>query len=156
MIQVALASFRATARIVSRTVSSPQSMILELLEKGDKRKITLFQGARNLAELYNCEMFETLATEHDNFEYIPALDSPLDGDNWRGFTGYVHEAAIEYFDGQFGGHKAYLCGPPPMIDAAITALMRGRCFERDIYMEKFVTAADGAEGATRSALFKRI
>ncbi len=137
-------------------LSSPQSMILDLLEQGDTRQITLLQGARNLAELYNREIFERLADEHENFTYVPALDSPLDEDDWAGFTGYVHEAAIDHFDGQFGGRKAYLCGPPPMIDAAVTALMRGRLFERDIYMERFLTAADGADGSTRSALFKKI
>lgn len=137
-------------------LSSPQSMVLNLLEQGDTRKITLLQGARNLAELYNRELFERLAQAHDNFTYVPALDAPLEEDNWTGFSGYVHEAAIAHFDGLFAGHKAYMCGPPPMIDAAITALMRGRLFERDIYMERFLTAADGAEGGAKSALFKKI
>ncbi len=137
-------------------LSSPQSMVLDLLEQGDSRQITLLQGARNLAELYNRELLEKLAEKHENFTYVPALDAPLDDDDWDGFTGYVHDAAIEHFGGQFEGHKAYLCGPPPMIDCAITALMQGRVFERDIYMEKFLTAADGAEGSTRSALFKKI
>ncbi len=137
-------------------LSSPESMVLDLLEQGDTRQITLLQGARNLSELYHRERFEQLDREHENFTYVPALDSPLDEDQWAGFTGYVHEAAIQHFEGQFAGHKAYLCGPPPMIDAAITALMRGRLFERDIYMERFLTAADGAEGGTRSALFKKI
>lgn len=137
-------------------LSSPQSMVLDLLEHGDARRITLLQGARNLAELYNRKLFEQLAREHENFSYVPALDNPLPEDNWEGFSGYVHEAAIAHFNGHFAGHKAYLCGPPPMIDAAITALMQGRLFERDIYMERFLTAADGAEGATKSALFKKI
>ena len=137
-------------------LSSPQSMILDLLEAGDRRHITLFQGARNVAELYNRELFERLAAEHDNFDYVPALNEPEADDHWEGFTGFVHEAAVAHFDGKFGGHKAYLCGPPPMIDAAITALMQGRLFERDIHMERFLTAADGADGSTRSALFKRI
>lgn len=70
--------------------------------------------------------------------------------------GYVHDAARQYFDGRFNGHKAYLCGPPPMIDAAITCLMQGRLFERDIFMERFYSAADGATEGQRSALFKRI
>ncbi|MCR9186295.1 MAG: 2Fe-2S iron-sulfur cluster-binding protein [Halieaceae bacterium] len=137
-------------------LSSPQSMVLDLLEHGDTRQITLLQGARNLSELYNKELFERLAQQHGNFTYVPALDNPVPEDGWEGFRGYVHEAAIAHFEGQFSGHKAYLCGPPPMIDAAITALMQGRLFERDIYMERFLTAADGAEGATKSALFKRI
>lgn len=137
-------------------LSSPQSMVLDLLEQGDSRQITLLQGARNLSELYNRELFESLAAEHDNFSYVPALDNPEQDDNWEGFSGYVHEAAIAHFNGQFAGHKAYLCGPPPMIDASITALMQGRLFERDIFMERFFTAADGAEGGVRSALFKKI
>lgn len=137
-------------------LSSPQSMILEMLEKGDTRNIYLFQGARNVAELYNRDIFEQLEKDHANFHYIPALNAPEEGDEWKGFTGFVHEAATQYFDGRFDGHKAYLCGPPPMIDAAITTLMHGRLFERDIHMERFLTAADGVEEQSRSALFKRI
>ncbi|ANG62856.1 phenol hydroxylase [Marinobacterium aestuarii] len=137
-------------------LSSPQSMILDMLAQGDQRQIYLFQGARNVAELYNRELFDTLARDHAHFHYIPALSAPASEDDWQGFTGYVHEAAKQHFDNRFNGHKAYLCGPPPMIDAAISTLMQGRLFERDIHMERFVTAADGAAGPERSALFKRI
>jgi len=137
-------------------LSSPQSMILDLLEQGDSRHITLFQGARNQAELYNRELFEKLAAEHANFTYVPALSQAAEDASWSGFRGFVHDAAKQHFNGRFSGHKAYLCGPPPMIDAAITTLMQGRLFERDIFMERFYTAADGAGEVQRSALFKRI
>jgi phenol hydroxylase P5 protein len=137
-------------------LSSPQSMILDLLAQGDSRQITLFQGARNVAELYNRELFEGLAREHGNFTYVPALSQATDDPHWQGFKGFVHDAAKAHFDGRFTGHKAYLCGPPPMIDAAISTLMQGRLFERDIFMERFLTAADGAGDGQRSALFKRI
>lgn len=137
-------------------LSSPQSMILDLLEQNDERNIVLFQGARNTAELYNRELFEALDRDHANFVYVPALSQAEDDEDWAGFRGYVHDAAREHFESRFAGNKAYLCGPPPMIDAAITALMQGRLFERDIFMEKFLTAADGAEDSQRSALFKKI
>lgn len=137
-------------------LSSPESMVIDLLENGDQRQIYLFQGARNVAELYHADKLRTLASEHANFHYIPALNEPKADDNWDGFKGFVHEAAESFFDGKFSGHKAYLCGPPPMIDAAIGALMKGRLFESDIHMEKFLTAADGKNEITRSALFKRI
>ncbi|MCT7654107.1 hypothetical protein MBH78_03550 [Oceanimonas sp. NS1] len=127
-----------------------------MLAQGDGRPIYLFQGARNLAELYNRELFKQLAVEHDNFHYVPALNAPLPEDDWQGFTGFVHEAVADYFEERCAGSKAYLCGPPPMIDAAITTLMHSRLFERDIHMERFVTAADGAQEQHRSALFKRI
>ena len=50
--------------------------------------------------------------------------------------------------------RGYLCGPPLMIDACITTLMQGRLFERDIYTEKFISAADAQQA--RSPLFKKI
>lgn len=137
-------------------LSSPQSMAMDLLEKGDTRQMYLFQGARNVGELYNRELMEQLAAKHDNFHYIPALNEPLETDNWEGFTGFIHEAVKQHFDGRMEGHKAYLCGPPPMIDAAISTLMQGRIFEADIHMEKFLTALDGTTEQRRSALFKRL
>lgn len=137
-------------------LSSPESMIADLLERGDERQIHLFQGARCLDELYHRERFEQWAAQHANFHYHPALNEAPSCGSWSGYVGFVHEAAKAHFNGSFAGHKAYLCGPPPMIDAAITALMQGRVFEADIHMEKFLTAADAAEGNTRSALFKRI
>jgi phenol hydroxylase P5 protein len=116
----------------------------------------LFQGARNRAELYNRELFEALSRDHANFTYVPALSQALEDPEWTGFKGYVHDAAKQHFDGRFSSRKAYLCGPPVMIDSAITCLMQGRLFERDIFMERFYSAADGATQSTRSALFKRI
>ena len=137
-------------------LSSPKSMILDLLQSGDARRITLVYGARNRAELYYDGLFRGLASEHANFTYVPALSEPSEDDAWDGETGFVHEVAKDHFGGMFAGHKAYLCGPPAMIDACLTTLMRGRLFERDIYMEKFITAADSAQPQTRSPLFKSV
>lgn len=133
-------------------LSSPRSMILDLLERGCTLPITLVYGQRHRAELYHHEDFRALAAEHPNFRYVPALSEDATG--FDGFAGYVHEAARAAFDGRFAGHKAYLCGPPPMVEACLTALMQGRLYERDIHTEKFITAADAAK--PRSALFKRV
>jgi phenol hydroxylase P5 protein len=135
-------------------LSSPRSMILDLLEQGSPQPITLVYGARNQAELYYHQDFLDLAAQHPHFTYQPALsDEPADSD-WAGFRGFVHEAAKAHFNNDFRGHKAYLCGPPIMIEACITTLMQGRLFERDIYTEKFFSAADAQQ--VRSPLFKRV
>ncbi len=135
-------------------LSSPRSMILDLLESGSPEPITLVYGARNQAELYYHDAFLALAAQHPGFSYVPALsEEPADSD-WSGFRGYVHEAARAHFDNDFRGHKAYLCGPPIMIEACISTLMQGRLFERDIYTEKFFSAADAQQ--VRSPLFKRV
>lgn len=95
-----------------------------------------------------------MAEQYPNFTYVPALSHEPEGSSWPGFRGFVHEAAKAHFDNDFRGHKAYLCGPPLMIDACISTLMQGRLFERDIYIEKFISAADAQQ--VRSPLFKAI
>jgi len=133
-------------------LSSPRSMILDLLERGCERPMTLVYGQRNLKELYHDEEFRSLAAAHPNFTYVPALSEDASG--FTGFKGFVHEAAKAHFGNDFAGRKAYLCGPPPMIEACLTTLMQGRLYERDIYTEKFITAADASK--PRSAFFKRV
>lgn len=136
-------------------LSSPKSMILDLLASHYPKEITLLHGGRRPYDLHYLDFFRDLERQHSTFRYVPAASELQPGDVWDGETGYVHEAAVRAFSGKFAGHQAYLCGPPAMIDASITALMKGRLFERDIFMEKFVTAADG-ETLSRSPLFKKI
>lgn len=135
-------------------LSSPRSMILDLLAQGCTRPIALVNGARHQAELYHHDEFVALAEKHANFDYVPVLSNePLES-GWRGARGMVHEAAKAHFANDFRARKAYLCGPPIMIEACITTLMQGRLFERDIYTEKFISAADANQ--QRSPLFKRV
>lgn len=137
-------------------LSSPRSMLLDMLEGGDTRSITLVYGARNKAELYYHDDFVELASKYANVTYVPALNEPTDACAWEGFKGFVHDAAKAHFNNDFRGHKAYMCGPPVMIEACICTLMQGRLFERDIYMEKFLSNADAEQGLARSPLFRKI
>lgn len=136
-------------------LSSPKSMILEQLENGNTEKITLFHGARNEDELYYAALFRDLEKEYKNFTYIPVL-SQKDLVNWDGEVGFLNDVAKKIYNDDFSGNKAYLCGPPPMIDGCITTLMRGRLFERDIYIEKFFSKADLNSESLKSPLFKSI
>ena len=136
-------------------LSSPKSMIEDLLSEGCTLPMTLVYGQRSRAELYYDAEFRALAEKYPNFTYVPSLSEEASGSDWNGARGFVHEAAKAHFDNDFRGHKAYLCGPPAMIEACITALMQGRLFERDIYMEKFFSAADASQ-QLKSPLFKNI
>ena len=129
---------------------------LDILADGGR----LRDGKSVLAKSFEMEAdrfadeFLDLAARHPNFTYVPALsDEPADSD-WSGRRQYVHEAAREHFANDFRGHKAYLCGPPIMIESCVATLIQGRLFERDIYTEKFFSAADAQQ--IRSPLFKRI
>ncbi len=135
-------------------LSSPKSMIAELLEDDCTLPITLVYGARTRDELYDHDLFVQWTQKYPNFTYVPALSAVEEGDAWDGFRGFVHDAAKTQFDNDFRGHKAYLCGPPLMIESCISTLMQGRLFERDIYTEKFISAADAQQ--VRSPLFKHL
>jgi phenol hydroxylase P5 protein len=136
-------------------LSSPRSMIEDLLNNDSELPMTLIYGQRNREELYYHTEFTELAAKHPNFSYVPALSHESAESNWDGARGFVHEAAKAHFNNDFRGHKAYLCGPPAMIEACISTLMQGRLFERDIYMEKFFSAADASQ-QLKSPLFKNI
>jgi len=136
-------------------VSSPRAMILDLLAEGYAAPITLVHGVRARADLYGEQEFSALTEAHPNFRYVPALSSEPEHSDWRGERGFVHEVADRLFGGLFEGQTAYLCGPPPMVEASINTLMRGRLFEKHIFTERFLTAKDGTE-KPKSPLFKKI
>ena len=136
-------------------VSSPRAMILDLLEEGYAEPITLVHGVRAQADLYGRAEFEALAAKHPNFRYVLALSQEPETSDWSGERGFVHDVAKKIYGGMFAGNTAYLCGPPPMIEACIATLMQGRLFEKHIFTERFLTAKDGAE-KPKSPVFKRL
>ncbi len=123
-------------------LSCTKSIILDLIEKGEIRPITLIYGAHNQDELYYCELFEQLAEEHANFTFIPALSAEPESSSWQGRRGFVPDVAKGCFDEKFGGNIVYLCGPPSMVDACIMMLTRSHLVRRDLYTENFYTEAD--------------
>lgn len=135
-------------------LSSPRSMIMDLLAEDCSLPITLVYGQRSVDELYYHDEFLALSQQYPNFQYVPALSHEAEDSSWAGFRGFVHEAAKTHFNGSFQGHKAYLCGPPLMVEACIKTLMQGRLFERDIYTERFISDADAQQ--VRSPLFRKI
>lgn len=136
-------------------LSSPKSMVLDLLAGGWTGPITLIHGVRRTCDVYDADLLRELARRHSNFTYIPATCQGTGDDGWDGERGFVHEVAERHFNSSFKGMKAYLCGPPVMVDACVKSLMKGRLFEKDIHMESFVTKADSAT-VTKSPLYKRI
>lgn len=143
-------------------LSSPKSMLTDLLAEDYPHEIWLFQGARDRTELYFASHFEELAQQHPQFHYIPVLSNLTADDPWTGARGFVHEELKRRFShdngatADFRGNQAYLCGPPPMIEACIATLMQGRLFEHDIFTEKFLSAADATAAARRSPLFRTL
>jgi Na+-transporting NADH:ubiquinone oxidoreductase subunit F len=113
-----------------------RSIILHLAEKGMPRKVSLFFGARSRRDLFYIEEFRELEKEFPNFKYVPALSEPRPEDNWTGETGFVTSVAQRHV-APGGTKEAVLCGPPPMIDAAMRVLPGLGIPPERIYFDKF-------------------
>ncbi|NDY93754.1 NADH:ubiquinone reductase (Na(+)-transporting) subunit F [Ideonella livida] len=136
-------------------LSSPLSMVRELLATGAAEPITLVVGQRCREELYAHDELLALAEAHPGLlRYLPVLSHEPEGSAWPGLRGWAHEAARDFFAGDFRGLKAYLCGPPALIEASVATLMQGRLFERDIHTEQFLSAADAQRA--RSPVFRSV
>lgn len=116
------------------------------------RSVTLYHGARTVADLYEHDWLREFAAGHDWFTYRPALSR----DSWAGRTGRVPELLAADYP-RAAGHAAYICGKPAFVEAVMKALMKARLFPRDIYREDFFTTFDRTTGAAaiRSPLLRR-
>lgn len=113
-----------------------RSIIYYLAEKGMPRKLFYFFGARTKKDLFYTEELQSLEKKFPNFKYIPALSEPTRRDKWEGEVGLITQVAEKYID-EKRENEAYLCGPPPMIDAAIRVLTKKGVASENIYYDKF-------------------
>ena len=90
-----------------------------------KRKISFWYGARSLREAFYVDEFNKLQEENPNFTWHLALSDALPEDNWKGWTGFIHNVLYDHY---LKDHPApedcefYMCGPPMMTKAVISML----------------------------------
>ena len=85
-----------------------------------KRKVSYWYGARSKREIFYEEEFRKIEKEFPNFKFNIALSEPHPDDNWKGYTGFIHQVVYnEYLSKQDEPEdiEFYLCGPPMMNDA---------------------------------------
>ena len=118
------------------------SLLRTMAERGIDRKATFFYGARGQRDLCFEAELRAIAEKLPNVSYIPALSDhdPAHGD-WDGETGFVTDVVKRLATGAVGAH-AYVCGPPPMVEAAIPLLTSLGVAEKRIYFDKFTTTGE--------------
>jgi CDP-4-dehydro-6-deoxyglucose reductase/ferredoxin-NAD(P)+ reductase (naphthalene dioxygenase ferredoxin-specific) len=123
-----------------------RSIVERALQQEMPQHIYLYFGVRSERDLYLHDHFARLAEHHPTLHFNPVLS---ESDNAAFRLGLVHEAVAADFD-EFDGCKAYLAGPPVMVEAA-TALFERRGMRRaDIHADAFYTAAELADAARRA------
>ncbi len=118
-----------------------KSIVESALAAGMAQPIDLYFGIRAERDLYLEAHFRALAARHGNFRFIPVLSQP-DGATTRR-CGFVHEAALADHP-DLDGAKAYLAGPPVMVEAATTALLARGMRRQDIHADAFYSEAEKA------------
>ena len=129
-----------------------KSMVRHALENETGQTIYLYHGVRGQADLYDGEYLRELQDEFpDQFHYRPCLsdEQGVEGTS----SGLVTDVVMEDFE-TLRGHVAYLCGPPPMVEASLKMLIKKRLFPRDTYREDFFDSSDKATGGVRSPLMR--
>ncbi|HTZ94586.1 MAG TPA: 2Fe-2S iron-sulfur cluster binding domain-containing protein [Streptosporangiaceae bacterium] len=112
------------------------ALLRSMAERGIARKTTFFYGARTRADLcFEAELGE-LERKLPDFRYLPALSEPGGGDGWDGETGLITDVVRRHASDLTGAH-AYVCGPPPMVEAALPLLASLGVEEKRIYYDKF-------------------
>ncbi|MCE8509157.1 NADH:ubiquinone reductase (Na(+)-transporting) subunit F [Ruegeria pomeroyi] len=105
-----------------------------------KRKISFWYGARSKKEMFFVEDFDMLAAENPNFEWHVALSDAQPEDDWKGYTGFIHNVLFEEY---LKNHPApedcefYMCGPPIMNQSVINMLLDLGVDREDIMLDDF-------------------
>ncbi len=119
------------------------SILNTLAENQINRPITFYYGVRTVHDLFYLDKIATLSAQLPHFQFIPALSEPSIQDNWDGETGYIHDVVAKTLP-RFASDSladAYVCGPPPLIDATIPILRMKGIDVDHIYFDKFFPAA---------------
>ncbi len=114
-----------------------KNIVYSLYSQWPDRSCWLFFGCRTTADVFYLEEFEKLARDQPNFHVVYALSEPDSAEGeWRGETGFIHLSVDKYLQPGVK-RQAFLCGPPPMIEAATQVLKEKGLHPEDIYYDKF-------------------
>jgi len=113
------------------------SLLRSMAERGIHRKATFFYGARGQRDLCFTGELRAIAEKLPNFRYIPALSH----EDWDGEAGLITDV-VKRLTGNLAGAHAYVCGPPPMVEAALPLLETLGVPDKRIYYDKFTTTGE--------------
>jgi len=119
------------------------ALLRSMADRGIHRKATFYYGARRRRDLCFEEELRAMERTLPGFTYVPALSEPGD-DGWTGETGLITDV-VRRRESDLAGADAYVCGPPPMVEAALDLLPALGVEDRRIFYDKFTTTGDADE-----------
>ncbi len=117
------------------------ALLRAMAERGSERPAVYYYGARGPKDLFHLDELRELEQRLPNFRFVPALSEADDNPDWDGERGLITDVVARCED-KLSEVDAYLCGPPPMVDAAIGMLDANGVPESRVYFDKFTTTAE--------------
>jgi len=118
-----------------------KSIIETALRTEPNRRIDCYFGVRDERDVYLEERLLGLTLRHPNLRLHIVLSQPSTGTARR--TGTVTEAVTQDF-AALAGFKAYVAGPPVMVETAQQELIKRGMATRDVHADAFYSQADDA------------
>ena len=126
------------------------ALLRSMAERGIDRPTTYYYGARRPRDLCFHEELRALEGVLPRFRYVPALSEPTEDDGWDGEVGLITDV-VRRHEPDLAGADAYVCGPPPMVEAAIPLLELLGVATKHIYYDKFTTTGDAGDSKVLEA-----
>jgi propane monooxygenase reductase subunit len=126
-------------------MSALLALLRQMADSGSDREVVYYYGARTERDLIMLDEIAGLAEKLPNFTFVPCLSHSWP-DDWPaahpgGATGFVTEV-LEAREPKLRDCDVYLCGPPPMIDAALPLMKSLGVPSDQLFYDKFtITAA---------------
>lgn len=127
------------------------AILRHVIENGIQRDMRLFWGVRNEQDLYAHATLEAMSRRAASLSYAPVLSEA--SPDWRGLTGWVHEAAFERIE-NLTACEVYAAGPPAMITAIKLGYAARGSVTKRLYYDSFDYASDTLERQRMSAATK--
>ena len=104
-----------------------------------KQPIQVYYGAQSESDLYFVEQFKSMLKKNKNLSFFPVVMEASQNKTLR--RGVVTDAVIEDIQ-DFDGYKAYLAGPPKMVEAAEKIFTSLGIRKVDMHSDAFYTPYD--------------
>jgi NAD(P)H-flavin reductase/ferredoxin len=115
-----------------------KALLEQALADGVERDAIYFFGARRREDLYCLEEMERLkAGWRGRFTFVPVLSGEPDDSAWQGPRGFVSEHVRTVLGDRIRDHHVYMCGPPPMLDAAEKVVRQAGVDPSNVHADKF-------------------
>lgn len=117
------------------------ALLRHMNESQNPRPVRFYYGARTAEDLFYLDEIERIGKGLRDFRFVACLSEPTGGPTPDSVTveeGMVTDVVARY-EADIGRTEVYLCGPPPMVDAALAFLDTSAVPKDQIFYDSFTS-----------------